>query len=102
MLIDVKNRGSIKNSIHFQSNLLATVVTSVILVLFVKVYSRPLLKIHSLSPESRKQIEIKWSLEPPELNTKELKKFVEANLTVQPTRLIKLKIFLSRSTGSST
>ena len=79
MLIDVKKRGSIKNSIHFQSNLLATVVTSVILVLFVKVYSRPLLKIHSPSPESRKQIEIKWSLEPPELNTKELKKFVEAN-----------------------
>ena len=75
----MKNRGSIQDSLHFQSNLLATFITTVVLILFVKVYSRPLLKIQSPSPESPKQIEIKWSLKPPDLITKELKKFVEAN-----------------------
>ena len=79
MLIDVKNRSSIQVSLHFQSNLLATVITTVVLILFVKVYSRPLLKIQSPSPEPPKQIEIKWSLDPQELNVKDLKKFVEAN-----------------------
>ena len=50
---------------------------SIILILFA-VYARPFENSFPQS-ESPQQIEIKWSLEPPELNTKELKKFVEAN-----------------------
>ncbi len=68
-----------QNSFHPQSNLLATFTTCVILILIVKVYPSPLLEIHSQNPEISKQIEIKWNLEAPKLNTKELKKFVEAN-----------------------
>ena len=67
-------------STNLKSNLFALCVTTLTLIGLTSIKSKPFFQLSGQStPESRKDIEIKWTVQPFEKDTPEANKFIEAN-----------------------